>query len=229
MTHRSPQSTSSLRQRGLSTVGLVITLVFLGVVGFTGWYGYCYYQVLDRQKKLEKSLEDVHRYRGAHRVTRDRVLNNAFEKIRAAGGKLSKGDVSLRMDPLTLENAGRLSAMLRQKLSLACHFKSLGTHRDRRIDQIKRGFENAGRRAPEPPVRLAMTAPINPGGPVTCTAEQMESFDYSFVQLTAKIRIQVGLVSRGLTLNRKFYLPQSPTPGAPAGGRNDETDDDDSE
>ena len=92
--------------------------------------------------------------------------------------------------------------------------------RDVRIENAKAAL--SGRK----PKALPSTKPppIKPGGGVTCDAERLEELNYTFIRVTATARVSVGWVSRRVSLERRFFLPQKP-PGA--GDDADEEDGDD--
>ena len=211
---------------GASTASIVITLTVLVALGICGWLGNSYYQLLNRVRKLEHSLDLVHRYRGANRVTRARILKNAMEKLRAAGGRPEARDISLQLTALTLENGKQLPRMMRTKLTMKCHLQKIDGVRDNRIARIKKRFENAGRPiAPAPRPATTPIAPPDLKGGLGCSADRLAELDYTFVVITAKVTAKSGLFSRSVTVIRKFFLPQSPSDAQP--GDNDSDDDDD--
>ncbi len=208
-------------------MSIVVTSTLLVSLCLGGWLSYSYYKMLGGVKKIEQSLGTVHRYRGANRVTRERILKNTLEKLRGAGGRLETRDIALEMSALTTDNGQHLPRMMRTKLSLMCHVRKLHRTRDNRIDRIKRRFVNARRgnrtepRPPPPPV----AAPDVSGG-LGCSADRLAELDYTFVRVKARVVVKRGLFSRTVSVNKTFFLPQPP-PSSDSGDEDDSNDDDD--
>jgi hypothetical protein len=215
---------------GASTVRIVGILTTLTIFGAGSWYTYSRFQLQGRVKQVQHSLDTVHRYRGTHRITQPQIQAKALQLIKAAGGQADAPDITLRLSQLTVKNSRLLPRMVRTKLSLTCHMKKLGAVRDDRIARIKRRFESAHRRPPMtlPPPRTSIPRPDLSGG-VGCSSERLAELEYTFVLLEAKVRVRSGMLSRSVTLIRKFFLPQ-PLADPDAGKEDgDDDDDDDSE
>lgn len=215
---------------GASTGSIVVTLTLLVALSVGGWLGYSHYQTLSRAKQVESSLDTMHRFRGANRVARARILASALQKLRAAGGRLEARDITLRISALTPDNGRQLPRMMRTKLSLMCHMRKLDGARESRIDRIKRHYANA--RRPRPPAVMTPARPVAPpdlGGGLGCSADRLAELDYTFILLTAKATVKSGLLSRSVTVTKKFYLPQSPPASGAGESDNDDDDDDDDE
>jgi hypothetical protein len=188
---------------------MVVTLVIVGLLVVGGYYGWSYYKVLDLTHRLSTSLDTVHRYRGTARITQKRVRNRAEQLLQEAGGKLEPDAVRVSFTRLTSKNAATLPDLQRQKLSLACYNRRLQEAKDRRIDNARAGLRGRPRR-PRRRAPSIRPPPVRPGAGVSCSAERLADLDYTLVQVEATVQAQAGWVSREVSLERVFYLPQHP-------------------
>jgi hypothetical protein len=214
---------------------LAVTLAVLGALAAGGYYAWSYYQALDIEHELSKSLDTVHRYRGRARVSKERVRKHAERLLREAGGELSPGAVRVSFAKLTAANAAELPAMLRQKLSLACYNRRLRDRTDHRIDRARAALRGDGRRAhrgrggrtgrrgrrgrggrtarndrdQEPSTQ---PPPIRPGAGVSCDPDRLAAMGYTLVRVEGTARASAGWVSRDVDVERVFYLAQPPDP-----------------
>ncbi len=220
-------------QRGITLAGLIVALAVLGALAAGGYYAWSYYQALNIEHELSKSLDTVHRYRGRARVGKERVRKHAEELLREAGGELAPGAVRVSFAKLTAANASELPAMLRQKLSLACYNQRLQDRTDHRIDRARAALRGDGRRAHRGRRRRSGRAgrggrsgraarndrgkepstrppPLRPGAGVSCDPDRLAEMGYTLVRVEATAQASAGWVSRDVDVKRVFYLAQPP-------------------
>ena len=193
------------REGGMTTLGLVVALVLVGLVGFGAWYGYCYYQVLDLENDADKSLEGVGSFRDG-KPTKARIHAKAMERIREKGGSVSPEDVRVHVAPLTMASAARLSEFWRQKLTIACKTHGVVAMREASMERMRALAESAPLRG-RPGAALAK-APRRPASALAkgCTKELLEMMGYTFVDVSAQVTLKRGLVKRRVGVSHIFYV-----------------------
>ncbi|MDY0004625.1 MAG: hypothetical protein RBU30_25235 [Polyangia bacterium] len=201
------KSDAERTQRGLGTLGLVITVVVVALLALGGWTAYCYYDLLDRENSMASSLEGLALFRDG-KPSIPRIREKILEKLRSRGGTVSPEDLRVQVEPLTLTNASGLPGPQRKKLEIACSLHGAQSARDAALDRVRaaqetsdaleRGGQIPRRRAPAP-----MAAPIEGKG---CSAEQLEELGFSFIQAEARVTLRRGLMKRAFTLEYRSYF-----------------------
>ncbi len=206
----------------MSRIAIIILLTLAVGGGMGGYYAWCYYEVLDLKHDVPKALDRIYMFRGAARVTAAQIRKKALLKLRERRAELADSDLTVTMAPLTLTNAARLPAMQRQKLTLACYSQRIDDVRDARA--AKAQAEAAAGRRLSTRVPSTKPPPLAPGGRVVCAQSRLRQLNYTFVQVSAKVTLKVGWVTRRFTVARRFYLAQHPQK-AKQSDQDDEDDD----
>lgn len=191
--------------RGMTTLGLGITLAVLVLLGLGGWTAYCYYDLLDRETELSKSLEGLALFRDA-RPTVTRIRARVVDKIRSQGGTVAPEEVRVLVEPLTPTTMARLPEVQQRKLNVACNLHGIQDARDAALERIRAASEAAEEVERGRVARTPVRPPRTPTGGKGCNAELLETLGYSFVQVEAPVKLRRGLLKRSVALKAVFYF-----------------------
>lgn len=214
--------------RGMTTLGIGISLATLGLLGLGGWTAYCYYDLLDRETGMSRSMEGLALFRDA-RPTVARIRQRVVDKIRSQGGTVEPAEVRVLVEPLTPTTMARLPDVQRRKLNVACSLHGIQDARDAALDRIRATREAAEGVARDRRGDSAARPQRAPTAGKGCNADILEELGYSFVQVEAKVRLRKGLLKRSFELRSLFYFSGSISGEQPSGkrpaGDEDEGDD----
>jgi hypothetical protein len=201
-----PRTTSWLQsgspQSGFGVVGMVVTAFLLAGVGLAGYHLHCRYALERQREQIESALDRATVRRGSKPWTHGELVARIRELLTSHGARLSsEADLSLRLEPLTPENARGLSRLARTKLDLACQQLSAADVRSQRVRSARADARGE---------RTTRGARTDDAGPVAaCDDAQLERLPYSIAHLRARAVLRRGWVGRTLEVQRQYLLEQT--------------------
>lgn len=109
-----------------SVLAPVLVLCLLALGGYGAYYGYCRYQVAEKQHAFSQAAADLRQalMRLRHKVGQEHVRQVVLGFAEQAGVAADPGEIEVSIEPLTANTMGRLSSVDQTALGIAGRLKN---------------------------------------------------------------------------------------------------------